>query len=377
MAHRLWRELQYSAPPLVQHTAIPALHRAKEIARLVARPHLPLYEVKGRNEAGPLTVTYGGLGYARPLLESLLFTQRFGEKEIGRISTWRAGGLTSASGSDLIIIESSKHLVQHLPRLGAIVQPYRLQFVLDLSGQWDQIEQGFRPQTRRRIHKQRRTAGFECEISQRRDDLKMFYEDMYLPTVQQRHGELAAILPEQEAFQLLRHGRLFLVRRGEEYVCGSLILARQGILESVEMGVLNGSSELMKQGVVDTMHYLCIHWAYQERWPAFSLGDCWPYLSGNFYSKHKWGTVVSIPRHEHKQIWIRIQQDTPAVRQFLTRNPCVIVDGRGCLRPLLVTDHRGGNPPETLATEYRLYETPGLHSPCICAVSDLMERDSL
>lgn len=372
--HSRWIGVQLGAPPFVQRTVIPHLHKAKEIARLLAEPYMPLYELRGQNQAGPLTVTYGGLGHAKPMLKSLLFLEEPAEREIGRVLVWRPGELIHPTPSDLTIIESGRYLIRKLPSQNTITLPFRVQFVLDIQGEWEEVEQRFHRKHRRNIRQAQRYNRYEYEISRREQDLKMFYHAMYLPTVQKKHGKLAAILPEREAYQLLRHGWFLLVKRDGVYVCGSLGHARQGIVEGKEMGVLSGDRQLMKEGVIDVMLYLIIRWAHQEGYQAFSFGDNWPYLSGIFRAKRKWGAAVSIPSHEHKQIWIRIQRNTPAVSQFLESNPCVIVDSRGQLQGLIVTEDPDNVTPQTEAAWHKLYVTPGLSGLLVCSVTDLMEK---
>jgi hypothetical protein len=372
LAHWLWTETRLGAPPSMQRTVIPFLHGAKEIARLLVQPCMPLYELRGQNEAGPLTVTYGGLGYAKPMLKNLLFSEEPAEREIGRVLVWRPGELIHSTTNDLTIIESSRHLIRKLPSQSAITLPFRVRFVLDVQGEWHEVEQRFRRKHRRNIRQAQRYECYEYEISRHEQDLTMFYHTMYLPNVQERHGELATILSERKAHQFLRYGWLFLVKRDGVYVCGCLGYVRKGIVEFEEMGVLNGDRQLMREGVTDAMFYLGIRWAHQEGYKAFSFGGSWPYLSGNFQFKRKWGTVVSIPSHEHKQIWTRIQRNTLAVSQFLKSNPCIILDSRGELQGLIVIDDPDDVTSETEAKWRKLYETPGLSGLLVCSVTDLI-----
>jgi len=373
IAHWLWMEIQFRTSSPMQHVAMPLLHRTKEIARLLVRPYMPLCELRGQSQVGPLTVTYGGLGYAKPMLKSMLFVQEPVERKIGRIFVWRPGKLFLSTNSDLTIVESDPYLIRKLSSQNALTLPFRVQFVVDLEGEWQEIEQRFRPKHRRNIRQAQGYGDYEYEISHHEQDLKMFYHSMYLPNVQQRHGKLAAILPEREAYQLLRHGWLFLVKRDGVYVCGCLGHTRQRIVEFIEMGVLNGDKQLMREGVTDAMFYLGIRWAHQEGHKGFSFGTSWPYLSGIFQFKRKWGAAVSVPAHEHKQIWIRVQRNTPAVSQCLNSTPCVVVDSRGELRPLIVTDNPDKVFPGVEAKWRKLYATPGLGDPLICSVTDLME----
>jgi hypothetical protein len=370
----LWMEAQLGAPAFVERAVMPRLHEAKEIARLLARPYLTLHQWRGQNEEGALTVNYAGLGYAEPLLKSLLFEEDPSEREISQVPVWRPEGLASALGSDVTIIESSNHLIRKLSSQNAITLPFRVQFVLDIQGEWKEVEQRFRRDARRNDMRKAEKFGYEYEISHRETDLEMFYRDMYLPTMQKRHGELAALLPRREAYQLLRHGCLFLSKRDGMYVAGGLCYVRQGILEFKEMGVLNGDEQLMREGAVGAMNYLRIRWAHQEGYKGVNFGECWPYLSGIFQSKRKWGAVVSIPSHEHKQIWIGIHRNTPAVSQFLKCNPCIILDGKGELQGLIVTDATDNVPSQTEAAWHKLYATPGLGGLLVRSVADLMQK---
>ena len=73
--HTLWIKAQLEAPPSVQRGVIPRLHGAKEIARLLLNPFLPVYEMQGQGQGSPLTVTYIGLEFTRPFMKKLLFVE--------------------------------------------------------------------------------------------------------------------------------------------------------------------------------------------------------------------------------------------------------------------------------------------------------------
>lgn len=367
-------EAQLRAPPAIERAVMPRLHEAKEIVRLLAEPYLTLCQWQGENEAGSLNVTYAGLGYSEPMLKSLLFTEDPREKQIGQVPVWRPENLINTSASDIIIVESSKHLIRKLPKESAVIAPFRVQFVLDLQGEWMEVMQRFRRDARRNDMRKAQKYGYEYEISRSETDVEMFYCNMYLPTMQKRHGELAALLPRREAYQLLRHGWLFLTKRDGIYVAGGLCHARQGILEFKEMGVLDGDEQLMREGAVGAMNYLRIRWAHQAGFKGVNLGEGWPYLSGIFQSKRKWGSVLSIPPHEHKRIWLRIQRNTPAVALFVEKNPCVIIDGDERLQALIVTDNADNVDPETEAMWHKLYATPGLSGLIVRSMKDLMEK---
>lgn len=370
----LWLELRLGTGPYVQRTVIPRLHQTKEITRMVASPHLTLYRWSGEHNGNPLTVTYAGLGYVAPTLKSLLFDAPPAEQAAGKINVWRPQAGLDSSNSDITIIEASKYLIRQLPPHTGVVLPSRLHFILDTRGQWQQVEARFRRDARRNEVSRAKKYGYQYTVSHSKADLEMFYNTMYLPTMQKRHGKLAANISRAEAYQLLRHGMLFLVKRDGVYVSGGLCLVQDGILRFREMGVLNGNQQLMREGAVGAMNYLRICWAHKEGCRGVNFGECWPFLSGIFQSKRKWGTEVSIPPHEHKQIWISVRRDTPAVSQFLQENPCVIINGQGQLHGLVVTGNPAAITAQQEAKWRKQYATPGLKSLLVCSSSSLAQR---
>jgi hypothetical protein len=350
---------------------MPHLHQTKELARLVAKPHLTLYRWQGQNKGGPLTVAYAGLGYAAPTLKSLLFTSSSVETKVAQVPILQPEKLLDISDSDIIIVESSKHLIKKLPSEGSITLPFRLRFVLDLSGTLEDVENRFRRDARRNEVRKTERFGYEYEVSHSKADLEMFYHKMYVPTIQKRHGKLATIISEREAYQILRHGLLFLVKRDNDYAAGGLCFIEQGLLRFQEMGVLNGDEQLMKEGAVGAMNYLRICWAHKVNCLGVNFGECWPYMSGIYQSKRKWGAKVGLPPHENKQIWLNVRRNTPAVAQFLEQNPWIVTDSQGDLFGLIVTTD-----PENISQKERdkwdkSYETPGLKGLLVQPVSQL------
>ena len=89
LSHWLWMETRLGTPDLIHRMVIPRLHEVKELGRMVAKSYLTLHEWQGINTGGKLTVTYAGLGYAAPMLKTLLFDTKPSEKEIGQVRVWR------------------------------------------------------------------------------------------------------------------------------------------------------------------------------------------------------------------------------------------------------------------------------------------------
>jgi hypothetical protein len=350
------------------------LHETKEIARLLIRPYLPVYQLQGQGQGGPLVVTYVGLEYAKPFLKSILFAESPVEQQVARIPFWRYDKLADLPSSDIIIVEAAKHLIRKLPRQNAIVWPRFVQHILDVRGDWQDVKSRFHKSARYELRLTQR-YDYQYEVSHDDQDFEMFYRDMYLPTTKNRHGALSSPVSASEAYEYFRHGLLFLVKRDGRPVCGGVCYLEQDTVHFRLMGVINGDQRLIKERVVGAMNCLRIQWANQHGYKAVNfLGSGARLDSGHFQYKRKWGTTVSIPPHSHRLIWIGIRQNTPAVSRFLKENPVIVVDKNGKLHGLIIVDDPHNVPAETRKEWEKRYATPGLSSLLIRSVSSFADE---
>lgn len=371
----LWIEAQLRAPPLVQRNVIPRLHKAKEIIRSLIKPYLTVYQLQGQGQGGSLTVILASSGDSKPFLKSILFANEPLEREMGRVPVSRLSELASTLSGDIVIIEAATHLVRRLPRQNAFVMPPRVELMLDVQGDWQDVRRRLHRSVRFHDLRLIRKYGYEYETSHSDQDFELFYHDMYLPSMQVRHAELASPESFREAYQYFRHGWLFLVKRDGNYVSGGLCQARQGVVNFKLTGVIKADEQLMHEGAQAAVYYAVIHWANQEGYETVNFEGCRSYVgTGLFQYKRKWGSAVNLPPHQHKQIWIKVLRNTPAVFRFLRDNPCIIFDEKGKLQALIVTEDPAGVTPEIEATWRKKYETPGLNGLLILSMADLLKE---
>jgi hypothetical protein len=270
----------------------------------------------------------------------------------------------------VVIVEADKRLVRRLSRQRALVMPSRVQFMLDVRGDWREVELRIYRSVRRNEFRLIRKHGYEYEISHNDQDFEAFYSEMYLPTMMDRHQELASPLSMAEAHLYFRHGFLARIKRDGVWVSGGVGLFQQGIANFKLIGVKNADEHLIHQGAQAAVYYAAVHWANQEGLEAVNFEGCRSYMMGLFYYKRKWGTSISIPAHQYEHTWIKIQRLTPAVRQFLQDNPCIIIDKETKLYGLVVTDDLDNVTPEAEARWHKQYMTPGLSGIQIRLVTD-------
>jgi hypothetical protein len=315
-------------------------------------------------------VAIGGWGDAKPFLKSILFVGNPTEKEINRVPVWRLSRLADLPG-DLVIIEADKRLVRRLPRQRALIVPPRVQFMLDVQGDWQTVKLRTHRSVRRHDFRMIRKYGYEYEVSHSDQDFEKFYSEMYLPTMTDKHKELTSLVSLPEAYLYFRHGMLLLVKRDGVWVAGGVCQPQQGTVNFKLLGVKNADKQLIHEGAQAAIYYAGVHWANQEGFETINFEGCRSYVTGLFQYKRKWGASISIPAHQYEQIWIKIQRLTPAVRQFLKDNPCIVSDEEETLHGLVITDDLDNVTPETEAKWHKQYMTPGLSGILVRSVADL------
>jgi len=375
LSRGLWLEVQLSSPPWLRRTLVQTLGEAKDVARQLGKPYLSLYQWEGQGKGGPLTVNHAGLGHAKPFLKSILFVEEPTERQIGQVRVWYPSELAHLSNGDITIIHANKHLIRYLPGRNALILPAYVDMILDVQGDWQDVQGRFRKSVRKELRLTKK-YDYQYEVSHGSQGFDMFYHDMYLPTMESRHGALASLIPTREAYQYFRHGLLFLVKRNGRYVCGSIFYIERDTVHFMLMGVLNGDQRWIEEGAVGALNYLRIQWAHQKGYKAVNFGGCRPFVTGLFSYKRKWGTAVTIPPQENNRIWIKIQRNTSAVSQFLKSNPCLTLGNGGGLQVLVVTDDPDNVTSDTEAAWHKLYATPGLSSLLVRSVANLMGKSN-
>ncbi len=374
-SHQLWIEAQLRAPGWAQDTILPYLHEMKEALRL--RPYLSVQRLRGQNCAGPLVVDYVGLNF-EPTLADYLFAEEPTYEKPRRVAAWRAGALGDACGQDLVVVAGSKYLISKLPCENALVLPFFVRMIVDVRGDWQDVVGRVHRSVRNNELRSTRRQKYQYELSHREEDFDLFYHKMYLPTILMRKGDSASPMSRREAYQYFQHGCLLLIERGGHYVAGGLFHVLGRSIKYLSLGAINADQQLIHEGALGACYYSIIRWANQEGYDNVDFGDCMPRLrDGVFHYKRRWGAAIAFSRKVHKQIWIKVQRDTPAVRQFFKDNPFIIVDEDKRLQGLIVADDPGGLTQTTQNEWEKEYATPGLGGPLVRSVRALANEQNV
>ncbi|MEU8814716.1 GNAT family N-acetyltransferase [Actinoplanes sp. NPDC048796] len=329
------------------HSTHPALATGHHLIDLARTPS-PLVASAGGD--GP-TLAYGGLAdglvHVLPFLESRRTApaQRLGDEP---------------AGADLVALGCGEAQAFALPADRSLVLPMRVHLVVPLPADPGDVVRRVSRKDRQQHARGCDRFGWRLEEGTTVADFTEFYHRFHLPTMRVRHGERTRSAPVDEAYEcLFRRGRLFFLTARGRRVAGMLCVVDQRGRRVVSRlaGVQDGAAEHYRSGVYMALHVLILQWAARQGLATADLSGCEPFLSkGIFQFKRKLHPTVTVPATHfgRKRLWLRVERDGPAVRDFLVANPPMVIDRRQRMRAVYFHDR--SRPPRL---DLR-WQTPGL-----------------
>ena len=255
----------------------------------------------------------------------LIYTTKPKTEILGKRSYRNIAASVKESKPDLAIIETKWLFSRFLHDNGFFVSP-RVDFVLDINGPLENIQEKMAYGKRRRIEKMAKT-NWTFEITKDPVKVQSFYHKMYLPHMFRRHGELAIPISFSEYEKLLLQGYLLLVKKDQEYVSGKLLVHQGNELRSLIIGVGNTDTKLTSGSLA--AWYYAIVLGIQKGYAKLDCGETPPFmLDGGFQYKREIGAQVRPATGSSTQVFgMRFSKTSAPVRNFLSSNPFVFMDG--------------------------------------------------
>jgi hypothetical protein len=358
----LWHKIQRGAPSWSESSLLPLLFQLKDMVRLLFRPMLTTNEFFGPDGAdGPKAIGVG-LTPLAGLCSALLMQWPF-KRPSCSTPFWRVRAAGFKKSADLVAVEGSLLLINSLPRQNALILPRCVSHTLDVTGEWQDVCRRFHKSIRNNELRWVRKYGYRFEKSTTTDHFEHFYERMYLPTVNVRHGSAAALTSKAKAYELFENGFLLRVFKDRTWVAGALCELRASGLRLCELGVLESNDGLIKQGTMAATYVAAIQTANNLKCRQIDLTVSASLLfNGTFQHKRRWGTSVSLPVPYQQRIWIKIVRYTPAIHRLLVMNPMITVDENGHLQALVALESLDRWDAAEVVQWRKHFFTPGLSS---------------
>lgn len=250
-------------------------------------------------------------------IRALLFPDsQAASEELGRYKLWRLGRQTQCwmeTGASLVVCETSRFFKTMIAQIDISVPKWIGQFVEMPESLETMLAGTARRDIRKRIHKARK-AGFQCNgLTRSKKDFDYFYEQMYLPFVNVRHGERALVTPyEDQLKRWFQRGGLVPVTRGSLPIAGGITYAANGICHLIEAGVSTDDSQLLGQEINAFLYLSVMKWAHSVGIRSCDMGGSYAYRhNGSFSFKREWGARV-VRRRRIYPVWHFLARDIPA-----------------------------------------------------------------
>jgi hypothetical protein len=360
----LIHELELTLPAFVHRWIL----RAKDTLRLFVSPRLAIYRWEGEEKDNPLTVRCVAMDMTRQQWKGILFSSPPRETRVGTIPFWNLDRL--AGEEDLLIVEAPTFLSRNWSRRRSLILPSFVMQALDLRGGWERVQDRFRREARKNDLRMVRIHDYQYEMTRDVARLDLYYERIYQPSVVKRYGERTSMMTRRNAMQYLRHGFLFLVRKGSTVVSGSLCHRVGKVLHYDSAGVWEADEQLFRDGAQGAAIHAMIHWGSTHGFRELNFGGTEPLLSsGLFQYKRKWGSVVEVPKWLKRRVWVRFIRVNEVLVKMLERN-IFIVEGSGSRLFGLLFD--GELPASDRKQLVRRFQTPGISGLLLRVPDDLL-----
>jgi hypothetical protein len=280
------------------------------------------------------SVTYLGNGKSAEILCCSLFPALPEEVESTRISLWQVPALVRkhAQEGDLVVCELNQ-IIRLFPRGVdlALTTPRMVnQVIVDFDRPLDEIINDIQPHIRKRI-KQFEAQGYSFEATHSEADFDLFYHHMYLPYITGRHtGRSLDLCCYDLLFRYFKEGVLILAKLHGEPIAGGILKPSGDQIMALEMGVLDGLYERVKQGSNAALWWFELLWAHKLGARVFVLGTSFALTSnGPFNFKRQWGTRVARVPYNHDN-WSFFGKDLSSqLREYLSELGLITeVDGK-------------------------------------------------
>lgn len=224
--------------------------------------------------------------------------------------------LTDGAQMVVIILSSFYHRKYHSPYV--LKTPHLIRQVMFFHKPLDDLFAS--PEYRHVRHNLRKVEreGIRCEFSRRKEDFDLFYNRMYLPYTNERHGEFALINTYEMLWHYFSKGGLLMFYRDSEPVAGSLVMIRGNVGSGVVGGVLDADKDLLRSGIFTAIVWESAKWAKSQGLSYIDMGTTSPLRSDGVYRfKKTFGTKVENCYNRRMVNQMSIRSDW----YFLMQNP--------------------------------------------------------
>jgi hypothetical protein len=286
------------------------------------------------------SAVYIGDGLSTKVIKHYLFPSPPQEEELGKIFLWQIPGLIRkySQGGDLLVFELNEMIHYKFMDKGFFFAspPWVKQILEKIDRPIEEILMDMNQAMRRHIRKLD-AQGFSYVLTKNPDDFDMFFHRMYLPYITKRFGELDAIFEDYDhMLNRFQMGGLVLIKQNETPVCGMVCIWGEDWCSALQMGVLDGEFNLVKQGSNVALWWYTLDWARKLGAKRVDFGGSRSLTAdGVFNFKRQYGARVRKDINQHSRWFINSPSPTDGLRDYLNKLGFVHMEGNEGFRVVL------------------------------------------
>lgn len=339
--------------------------------------YLPIYFLHGKEKSSglDLKVLFFGNKISLLYITNLLFQGEPNKKHIGKTFFWKIDKFVRQYSNEIsmVFISTDRFFQKFLRKKSFIVIPGWVDMTLQISDSLEKIEKRFKKSAKEDIRVIKK-FGYAYEITNDENKFDMFFNQIRLPYLVKRHGELA--IPDtfnyNETKDIFERGRLLLIKHENIYLSGALLVDFGRLLHLCYMGVREGSHYFYK-GAGAALYYYSILWAKENSLKFLDFGSNRPFLNdGSLQYKRKWGANIQPSKRFFEIFGIRIlKHNDSAVHYFLKNNPFPFLYGDYLNGLVFLPDKINFDEIDKIQNEYY---TPGLKQLYLVSIKDDLKQ---
>lgn len=237
----------------------------------------------------------------------------------GKVSAVRACEI--GDDCDMTFAISNRLLYRNFVSTGFHVLPAWVQLFFPLDADPVRIAQRLGSWVKRDI-RSIISKGLTYEITHDSYWFDEFYDKMYIPHIQARHGNTGIVRGRKRLRYYFDNGCIMLVKRGEKLLGGCLMMPVEDVLMWPFLGVIDGSREAIKEGGATALYWFVMNWAFESGFKSINFGHCRPFITdGVLRYKLKWGMRITNDDDAVRDIAIKVNPNSIQGKRFLAQNP--------------------------------------------------------
>lgn len=246
-------------------------------------------QLQGTRET--IDVLYIGRGSNYAYLVRAVFDEsRVVDSVDASLLTFRTAASRMAGNADVVIVDIGWPYHALVNKTGEyLVTPDWVNMVVELPEIWERVLGNFAASTRRKV----RRSPYRCALTNAREAIEAFYDDMYVPFIQRRFADASVIHSRRHVMKKAVRGRLLHVLRGDDVVAAGVVYPVDDTLCYLWPGIPAAFLDAPAEGAMDALYFFIIRHAFDAGYRYVDFSGTRPFLTdGVLQHKRRWGAAV-------------------------------------------------------------------------------------